>query len=175
MSSRTSAFARRPLLTAILLACACRGTADRSTAESTAALAPASSTPTSIAADDTIGCELSVVVAHSDPDTLLREFVRRDSAGQFTASTAWFNGAVDCPGHEPGPDAGTMVRGYTLRELARTDSIVRSEVRWARAGNPTSAGTGTFAETLAVVRTPYGWRVHSPALNPKVPFHPGRS
>ena len=175
MSSRNYALAGRPLIVAILIACACRDTTDRSASESTAALAPASATPTTMAADDTVGCELSGVLAHSNPDTLLREFVRRDSAGQFTASTSWFNGAVDCPGHEPGPDAATMVRGYALRELARTDSMVQSEVRWERAGNVPPAGADVLVETLAVVRTPYGWRIHSPALDPKVPFSPGRS
>jgi hypothetical protein len=105
---------------------------------------------------------------------LLHEFVQRDSAGQFTASSNWFHGAVDCPGHEPGPDVATTVRSYRVHEIARTDSMVRAEVRWALPGKDGSASAGTLAETLAVVRTPYGWRIRSPALNPKVPApHPG--
>jgi hypothetical protein len=115
------------------------------------------------------------VVAHSNPDSLLREFVHRDSAGQFTASTGWFNGAVDCPGREPAPEVATMVSGYTIKELTRTDSLVQAEVRWQQAGSTAGKGAGTLAETLAVVRTPFGWRIRSPALNPRVPSSRGPS
>jgi hypothetical protein len=125
--------------------------------------------PVQAAAQDTAGCELSRHVAHPDPDALLREFVSRDSAGQFTQSTDWFTGAVDCPGHEPGPDEAIAVRGYEIRELVRSDSAVQSEVRWDRVGPDGAAIPGAFAETLTVIRTPFGWRVRSPALNPKVP------
>jgi hypothetical protein len=100
---------------------------------------------------------------------LLHEFVRRDSAGQFTQSTARFDGAVDCPGHEPGPDAATAARRYEIRQLVRSDSLLQSEVRWELAGTDGRATPGVFAETLTVIRTPFGWRVRSPVLNPKVP------
>jgi hypothetical protein len=177
MVARISTSAPGRLIVAVLLlaAGACRETVKQSAPESTAVLPPPPTTPVVIAADDTVGCELSRVVAHSDPDSLLQEFVRRDSSGQFTASTDWFNGAVDCPGHEPGPDAATMVSGYTITELARTDSVVQTEVRWQQAGSTMGKGAGTLAETLAVVRTPFGWRIHSPALNPKVPRARGSS
>jgi hypothetical protein len=68
-----------------------------------------------------------------------------------------------------------MVRGYAVKELTRTDSLVQAEVRWEQAGNAAGEVIGTLAETLAVVRTPYGWRIRSPALNPKVPGSRGRS
>ena len=103
-------------------------------------------------------------MGHSDPDSLLREFVRRDSAGQFTQSSEWFNHAVDCPGHEPGPDAAAAIRGVTIRNLGRDSTTLRAEARWERASE-----SGALVETLTVVRTAYGWRVQSPALNPKVP------
>jgi hypothetical protein len=101
---------------------------------------------------------------HPDPDSLLHEFVRRDSAGQFTQSSEWFNRAVDCPGHEPGPDVATAIRSVELRPLGRDSTVLRAELRWQRALEP-----GALVETLTVRHTPYGWRVQSPALNPKVP------
>jgi hypothetical protein len=113
---------------------------------------------------DTAGCELAPILGHPDPDSLVREFVRRDSAGQFTQSSNWFNGAVDCPGHEPGPDAATAGRAATIRRLARDSTTLRAEVRWERASEP-----GVLVETLTVIRTPYGWRVRSPVFNPKMP------
>jgi hypothetical protein len=103
-------------------------------------------------------------MGHADPDSLLREFVHRDSAGQFTQSSEWFKYAVDCPGHEPGPDAATAIRGVTIRRLSHDSTMVRAEARWERAREP-----GALVETLTVRLTPYGWRVQTPALNPKVP------
>jgi hypothetical protein len=121
--------------------------------------------PPSLDADaDTVGCEFAAVMTHPDPDSLLREFVRRDSAGQFTQSSEWFTRAVDCPGHEPGPDVATAIRGVEIRQFGRDSTSLRAEVRWARAEEP-----GTLVETLTVRHTRYGWRIQSPALNPKVP------
>jgi hypothetical protein len=179
MDVRIASLSRgRLVLTVLLVASACREAPERSAPESVPATPPPPPTPptqTAMAADDTVGCELSPARTHFDPDTLLREFVRRDSAGQFTASSDWFNGAVDCPGHESGPDVATTVRSYELRELARTDSIVRTEVRWERSREKGAGAAATLAETLAVIRTPYGWRIHSPALNPRVPVGKRRS
>jgi hypothetical protein len=173
MAAHMSLFTRGGLIAAaLLLVSACAERAAHSTADS-AGVMP--SPPPTMAVNDTGGCDLSRTVAHPNPDTLLREFVRRDSAGQFTASNEWFNRAVDCPGHEPGPDVATTVRRYELRELSRTDSMLQTEVRWERTGNAASGASGTYAETLSVVRTPYGWRIRSPALNPKVPAKPSRS
>jgi hypothetical protein len=150
----------------------CSGSSDtpkKDTASTLSVPASVSSTETAPAAEDTAGCELSRQVSHPSPDSLLRELVRRDAAGQFARSTVWFNQAVDCPGHEPGPDAATPVLGYHIRELARTDTSVRSEVLWERPSVEGSPAAQPLAETLTVVHTAFGWRMRSPALNPKVP------
>ena len=121
------------------------------------------------AASDTAGCELAAAPAHADGEALVREFVRRDAAGEFTAASPWFTGAVDCPGHEPAPDAATMARDPRVRVLSRAADSVRAEVRWERLSVGEAERPGTEVDTLTAVRTPYGWRVRSPALNPHVP------
>jgi hypothetical protein len=157
----------------MLLLAGCQRSSERAEPESASTRVSSAQSVTdwqaTIAAEDTTGCELSRATAHSNADSLLREFVRRDSAGQFTSSSDWFKGAVDCPGREPGPDVATMVRGYHVQEIARADSLLGAEVRWDLPGKDGFASTSTLAETLVVRRTPYGWRIHSPALNPKVP------
>jgi hypothetical protein len=157
---------------ALVSAVGCAGSSDTPVKDtaSTLPVPPShSSAEAAPTAADTAGCELSREVIHPSPDSLLREFVRRDAAGQFTRSTDWFNQAVDCPGHEPGPDGATPVLGYHIRELARTDGSVRSEVLWDRPRVEGSPASQPLAETLTVVRTLFGWRMRSPALNPKVP------
>lgn len=122
---------------------------------------------------DTVGCAFELTNSHPDPRQLILEFVRRDSSGEFRGASVWFAGAVDCPGHEPGPDVASEISGYHLRFLSETRDTVRAEVLWTRLGYVSANGSeeslGTEVDTLAAVRTPYGWRIKSPALNPHVP------
>jgi hypothetical protein len=124
------------------------------------------------AAADTVGCELAAAPAHPDGEALVREFVRRDAAGEFTAGSAWFATAVDCPGHEAAPDAATLARDPRVRVIGRAADSVSAEVRWERVMVGDVVVPGTEVDTLTAVRTPYGWRVRSPALNPHVPVPP---
>ena len=118
-------------------------------------------------------CDFVRVVAHNDPTRLIEEFVARDARGEFTRSSQWFNGAVDCPGHEPGPDQSTMVVAHAVRVLTRGRDSVLAEVTWRRLGYVTGgverAAPGVDLDTLRAIRTPFGWRIESPALNPHVP------
>lgn len=148
----------RPILLLAILGCA-----ERSEKPTASANVPADSS-----------CDFVRVDAHPDPDQLLAEFVARDARGEFTESSDWFDGAVDCPGHEPGPDQATIVKGHQVRILARGADTVRAEVRWdrtgiRRGGGEEDADSGVVIDTLVAVRTSFGWRIASPALNPHVP------
>ena len=128
-------------------------------------------TPT--VADDPDGCDMVRINMHPDAEALIAEFVRRDARGDFRESNEWFNGAVDCPGHEPGPDQAAVVSSYTLRTFTRQRDSVRSEVRWVRLGYVTG-GVGRVAPgvdvgTLTAVRTSFGWRISSPAMSSHMP------
>ena len=171
MHQRFAVFLRRAiartagiLLAVQLTALACGVASDSPAQKADATRAERVATAPLGAEADTVGCEFAAVLTHPDPDSLLREFVRRDSAGQFTQSSEWFNRAVDCPGHEPGPDIATPIRGVDIRQIDRDSTALRAEVRWERTLEP-----GALIETLTVRRTRYGWRVQSPVLNPKVP------
>ena len=122
---------------------------------------------------DTAGCAFVAVHMHENPDSLVHEFVRRDAAGQFRGATEWFNAAVDCPGREPGPDVAAVARLVGLNVVARSADSVVAEVRWDRVGYASATSfesdPGGETDTLTAVRTPFGWRIRSPALNPHMP------
>ena len=131
--------------------------------------APAPVVSANSAVSDTAGCELATALAHDDAEALVREFVRRDAAGEFTATSAWFAAAVDCPGHEGAPDTATEARDPRVRVLLRATDSLRAEVRWERLAVGDAVMHDTEVDTIIAVRTPYGWRIRSPALNPHVP------
>ena len=137
------------------------------------ACSPPESDPAT-AAFDTAGCAMSAGPAYEDAEALVREFVRRDFAGEFVDSLRWFNTAVTCPGHEPGPDEVIVVRDYKLSVLARSSDTLRAEVVWDRVGYGGALALGTDVDTVTVVRTPQGWRVASPALKPHQVVSPPR-
>ena len=118
-------------------------------------------------------CGFIKVAAHPDPARLIEEFVARDARGEFTRASAWFNGAVDCPGHEPGPDEAAVVTAHEMRMVARGPDTAAAIVTWQRigyaSGDRQRRAIGVEIDTLRAVRTPFGWRVASPALNPHVP------
>ena len=135
---------------------------------------PASDPPRLEALAD-VSCEFARSVAHPDADSLIAEFVARDARGEFLSASPWFNAAVTCPGHEPGPDVATQVQGHQLRVLARGRDSVRAEVTWERTGYVGADhghATGVEHDTLLAIRTEFGWRIVSPALNPHVPAPP---
>ena len=55
-------------------------------------------------------CDFSTTRAHPDRRKRAAEFLRRDAAGDFLRSDPWFDGATDCPGHEPGPNTLRLAR-----------------------------------------------------------------
>jgi hypothetical protein len=121
-------------------------------------------------------CAFVRVATHPDPAALLREFVARDARGEFMEASSWFNGAITCPGHEPGPDAATMARNPRTRIFGRVSDSLTATVTWERIGYFGNGGDtmdpGVEIDTLVLLRTPFGWRIASPALNPHAPVPP---
>jgi len=133
---------------------------------------PADTRPSASVEADTVGCEFAPTSGYPDGEALLREFVRRDAAGEFARTSAWFASATSCPGHEPAPHAAVMARNPRLRVLARAPDLLRAEVLWDRLMVGDAKVPGTEVDTLIALRTPYGWRVRSPVLVPHVPPPP---
>ena len=79
-------------------------------------------------------CLFDRTPTHGGPDVLAREFLRRDAAGAFLQTDAWFNQNTTCSGHEPGPDTHDAVAGYRLQPLLRTDTVVQLLVTYAGLG-----------------------------------------
>ena len=117
-------------------------------------------------------CGFVRTAGHSDPDSLITEYLRRDAAGEFMGPSEWIFGAIDCPDHEGGPDTYTLIASYEARPIARSDTSLAVEVRSRQLGLVSAGGAGLqFHEEVAEVvdtvrarRTGYGWRIASPAL-----------
>jgi hypothetical protein len=141
----------------------------------TSQVVPSSASEDSVDASTGVetGCQFAKTFAHPEPGDLIGEFLRKDAAGAFLESNPWFDGATDCPGHEPGPDTYTMVAGYVTSPITTADTVVRVLVTYRALGEVHADATDssvfdehvrTVIDTLTVRRTPYGWRVQSPAL-----------
>jgi hypothetical protein len=135
---------------------------------------------TAAAGDSTIGgdstCDLVTTYANPDPDSLVFEYLRRDGRGDFMSANDWEAAAVDCPGHEPGWDTATLVGGFVAAPLRRRSDTVSLLVTYSRV-YPLFQRDSGFAlgpmqaleqDTFVVLRTPFGWRIDKPVINPHV-------
>jgi hypothetical protein len=109
-------------------------------------------------------------VTHPDPIALAQEFVARDARGEFLQSTTWFNGATNCPGHEPGPDALRIVQGFRIAFDTVVGDTIRARVTYRvlgtlAGGNHIQPDSGTEVRVLKLTKGPVGWRIESPALD----------
>src|SRR5665213_1260842 len=77
---------------------------------STKAASVITRTPVANVPQEDTSCDLDHTVAHGDADSLIAEFIARDAAGQFLKADTWYDGATECPGHEPGPDSYTVIK-----------------------------------------------------------------
>jgi hypothetical protein len=163
---------RRFILPLILLATAIGCQAERpaprrdSTSPKVAAAQAPATQPAGPSIDDD-GWDANPKVAHSDPLLLVNEYLERGGRGEFLASSAWHDGAVECPGHTPGFDSGTLVTDWRfskLREVADSVSFQvafdrHSEIAQDSAGMYLVPAAGVELDTITAVRKPYGWRV----------------
>jgi len=124
---------------------------------------------------DTAGCEIVAHALHPNPSTLITEFLRRDTTGDFTSSNAWDAGAHTCPGREAGWDTYTIVTGYRLVPLRSGTDTSQYQVTYqvyAEAVDDSlhemRRAQAPEVDTFVVVRTPYGWRIDSPLIPPHI-------
>lgn len=107
------------------------------------------------------------------PSFLLREYVTRDSAGEFLAADPWLDSALTCSGHMPGWDAATIVAAGETHALDSTADQVRFTVAYRVVGTA-SGGLHLLpaprfeVDTFVFVSTKWGWRMDGPYMDPHV-------
>ncbi len=170
----------RPSLSAGLLAftlcCHSRPAADSTHTEQASA-------SKSSAAEDTGGCDLVGTNTHSDPLALVREYLQNDGDGQFTSSNAWKASALFCPGHEPGWDGATLITASKLEPLSSGHDTAKYRVTYDVYGSLDQDSAGFFVtaapkqviDTFVTLRTPFGWRIIAPVLDPHLLPHAANS
>ena len=118
-------------------------------------------------------CGLSITDAHPDGHTLLHEYLERDATGQFLESDEWFDGATECPDHEPGPDAFRVISSYRVVDSTFSDTAGRAIIESRQLGRVSSDSLDdrifepdprVYTDTVEVRLTRFGWRVRSPSL-----------
>ena len=118
-------------------------------------------------------CATSRAPAHPDPAALLREYVQRDAAGEFLRRSDWFEGAVLCPAREAdGSSTFGVIAELTVESVSVADTAAALLARSRRVGFVSGAGTnrasfdaspGGVLSIVRARRTPWGWRIVSPA------------
>lgn len=90
-------------------------------------------------------CDFVKIKAHPDPSVLLREFLKRDSFGEFLQGDKWFDGATECPGHEGGRDRFNLIAGYAVTKMVVRGSSAKATVRYHVLGE---VSVGRFFERI---------------------------
>ena len=100
--------------------------------------------------------------------------------------STWLQDAHYCPGHLPGWDLATLVKGATVDSLVSEGPVTTAHVTYRQLGHIESdeAGFFTFEEelgdvaaTIRMVRLVDGWRIETmrhPHLLPAAAFARGR-
>lgn len=113
-------------------------------------------------------CGFDSTANHSDPESLVREFVQRDERGAFLRDDPWFSAAVECPGRERSPSDYVVVASSEIVPLRTNGDSARVGVRYRLLGAASPDGyrpdLKTVVDTVKLARTRFGWRiVHAPA------------
>lgn len=115
-------------------------------------------------------CDFVKQKSHLNPNELVKEFIAKDSHGDFLQQNEWMNKAVFCPGHLPGPDAYTVISGYKIEKSEVASDVATFSVRYEILGTMTSGGENgelnsflpkkeSRLEKFIVQKTPFGWRL----------------
>ncbi len=117
-------------------------------------------------------CAFDTTAYHSDPEALVRAFVERDVEGTFLRSDAWFNAAVECPGHERAPDQYTIIADAAVLSVRTVGDSAKVGVRYTLLGDADAHGyrpdMRTVTKTVTAARSRFGWRITSPSPMPHV-------
>ena len=111
-----------------------------------------------------------------DPLGLVREYVKRDAAGERLRPSAWFQQVVTWP-DEPGYDSYTVIRGYEVeRPKAIAGSPARIMVRYDVIGWVVWRDSELIfldqpkdeRREFVVIRDDAGWRIDEPQMGQRV-------
>jgi hypothetical protein len=120
---------------------------------------------------DDVDCGLLRERAHEDPALLVREYARYDALGHFLVPSAWFDGAVLCPGHVPAADSVDVIARYFIEPALVDADTALVRVRYERLGALPGGAVGTDAFVSApaeltheftLAETTWGWRIVQP-------------
>lgn len=123
--------------------------------------------------DDSDGCMFARVPRFVDPQALVMEYVTRDAAGGFLATSPWIDSALTCPGHLPGWDANTVITGFEVGTATVAGPHATVPVSYTAVGgldgwNHFSSVPRSVQVVFELVNTPWGWRIDGPQLAPMV-------
>ena len=157
MSSYRRTFILLPVLLAVS-ATACGKEDKRAVAAPRVVAAP---DPWFVSANN--GCAFDSTASHSDPQSLVREFVERDERGAFLRDDPWFRTAVECPAQERSPNEYVVVASSEIVPLPARGDSARVGVRYRLLGAASPDGyrpdLKTVVDTVKLARTRFGWRI----------------
>lgn len=177
---RTARNTRQAVLSLAVLVVTMVGCSRSNSPQTSSQTHTSTATPTTADTEaDTVGCMFVAQTQHSDPEALVREYLRRDSIGEFLSSSQWETGARTCPGHEAGFDAATVVTSYDVVQLSRTATAASYLVTYHVLGPMSDDSVGGLTvkpelerDTFPVVHTQVGWRIASTLdLDPHISPH----
>ena len=131
---------------------------------------------------DTAGCGLIPKHQFDEPTALVREWVRRDSLGEFMGPDDRLFELMSCPGHLGGGDEAIIAIDPTIQANGQRGDSVAFVIAYRRFGRIHVDSTGKRTVFVSdpgidsipvnVVQTPFGWRfpfdVANPHLSPRI-------
>ena len=123
--------------------------------------------------EDLVGdCPVDSAARHADPMALVEEFVRRDAEGPFERediAQAWRASALSCV-ERAASDHYEVIQGFRVAAGSRRgdtafayvsrDRLFELERGPGQNGASLRPAPGTWVDTVLVVRTTLGWRIH---------------
>jgi hypothetical protein len=114
-------------------------------------------------------------VPFPDPAALMREYARRDAAGERLATSSWFSDVAEWQ-DEPGWDAYTVIRSYDIAPATIMGDSASVRITYRRAGEMESGAqalefvpdTGTESVLFALHRSDGSWKITAPQINQHV-------
>lgn len=110
-----------------------------------------------------------------DPEDVVKNYVKNDGEGKFTLTSAWFDSATLCPGHEEGPELSYVIRSSKIVKLdiGKGDGRASAQVEYEVLGliEPAAEQRWRFVRKqkkkhriFKLVHTAYGWRIRDSHL-----------
>jgi hypothetical protein len=122
------------------------------------------------------GCGIVREDLHLAPEALIRDFVRRDRAGEFMRTSAWLERATLCPVHLGGPDTFKIASRWKIKRAGprrfRVTYFIEGTVDYRQVDGKLRSFFHPVKKTLEedseVVQTPWGWKMATPWNDAKV-------